>query len=66
MVDKLMQKDVSRFTQTKESIPEEFRKKIGNRLYGCDSCQTICPKIKGLIFIFMKKWSLKLKLLSLY
>lgn len=33
-------------TQTKTMIPEEFRSKIGNRVYGCDSCQTICPKNK--------------------
>lgn len=24
-------------------IPEEFRKLIGNRIYGCDDCQLICP-----------------------
>lgn len=24
-------------------IPEEFRKAIGNRIYGCDDCQLICP-----------------------
>ncbi|MEQ2528061.1 tRNA epoxyqueuosine(34) reductase QueG [Bacillaceae bacterium CLA-AA-H227] len=34
-------------TQTKDFIPEEFREKIGNRLYGCDSCQTSCPENKG-------------------
>nr|WP_295975096.1 tRNA epoxyqueuosine(34) reductase QueG [uncultured Bacillus sp.] len=37
-------------TQTKEMIPEEYREKIGNRLYGCDSCQTACPKNKGIDF----------------
>lgn len=37
-------------TQTKDMIPDEFRKKIGNRLYGCDSCQTACPKNKGIDF----------------
>lgn len=25
------------------SIPEEFRKAIGNRVYGCDDCQLFCP-----------------------
>ena len=24
-------------------IPTEFRKAIGNRIYGCDDCQLICP-----------------------
>ncbi|MCQ6276770.1 tRNA epoxyqueuosine(34) reductase QueG [Bacillus sp. V3B] len=38
---------ISFLTQTKEPIPEEFRDKIGNRLYGCDSCQTSCPENKG-------------------
>lgn len=26
-----------------ESIPVEFRKAMGNRVYGCDDCQLICP-----------------------
>ena len=43
---------ISFLTQTKEVIPEEFRDKIGNRLYGCDSCQTACPKNKGMDFHF--------------
>jgi len=25
------------------SIPEQFRSSIGNRIYGCDDCQLICP-----------------------
>ena len=25
------------------SIPEEFRKPIGNRIFGCDDCQLVCP-----------------------
>jgi epoxyqueuosine reductase len=25
------------------SIPVEFRKAIGNRIYGCDDCQLVCP-----------------------
>lgn len=39
-------------TQTKGVIPEEFRDKIGNRVYGCDSCQTSCPVNKGKDFHF--------------
>ena len=27
----------------KGSIPESLRKKIGNRVFGCDDCQLICP-----------------------
>lgn len=29
--------------ELKESIPEQFRKAIGNRIYGCDDCQLVCP-----------------------
>ncbi|MBC7984360.1 MAG: tRNA epoxyqueuosine(34) reductase QueG [Candidatus Obscuribacterales bacterium] len=25
------------------SIPTEFRKALGNRIYGCDDCQLVCP-----------------------
>jgi epoxyqueuosine reductase len=25
------------------AIPEEFRPAIGNRIYGCDDCQLVCP-----------------------
>ncbi|MCK1993188.1 tRNA epoxyqueuosine(34) reductase QueG [Peribacillus muralis] len=39
-------------TQTKGFLPDEFRAKIGNRLYGCDTCQTVCPKNKGIDFHF--------------
>lgn len=39
-------------TQTKGFVDDEFKEKIGNRLYGCDSCQTICPKNKGIDFHF--------------
>jgi epoxyqueuosine reductase len=39
-------------TQTKGFVPDEFREKIGNRIYGCDSCQTACPVNKGMDFHF--------------
>ncbi len=41
------QRCISFLTQTKGLIPDEFRDKIGNRIYGCDSCQTACPVNKG-------------------
>lgn len=30
-------------TQVKEQIPEYYREKLGNRIYGCDTCQQVCP-----------------------
>ena len=29
--------------ELREAIPIEFRPLIGNRIYGCDDCQLICP-----------------------
>ena len=29
--------------ELKDSIPEEFREAIGNRIYGCDICLEVCP-----------------------
>jgi len=29
--------------ELRDAIPEEFRKAIGNRIYGCDDCQLVCP-----------------------
>jgi epoxyqueuosine reductase len=29
--------------ESKDPIPVEFRKAIGNRIYGCDDCQLFCP-----------------------
>jgi len=29
--------------EARGSIPVEFRKAMGNRIYGCDDCQLVCP-----------------------
>ncbi len=29
--------------ENKGAIPREFRAAMGNRIYGCDDCQTVCP-----------------------
>jgi epoxyqueuosine reductase len=35
---------ISYFTiESSEAIPEELRPLMGNRIYGCDDCQLICP-----------------------
>lgn len=43
---------IAYLTQTKGFLPEPFREKIGNRIYGCDSCQTACPENKGKNFYY--------------
>ncbi|HXW50623.1 MAG TPA: tRNA epoxyqueuosine(34) reductase QueG [Candidatus Acidoferrales bacterium] len=34
---------LSDITQMKGPIPREYRPALGNRLWGCDDCQTACP-----------------------
>jgi len=41
---------ISYVTQTKGFVSDELKKKIGNRLYGCDTCQVVCPKNRKLNF----------------
>ncbi|WP_078429089.1 tRNA epoxyqueuosine(34) reductase QueG [Alkalihalobacterium alkalinitrilicum] len=41
------QKCIAYLTQTKGFLPEQFRTKLGNRLYGCDTCQQVCPENRG-------------------
>lgn len=40
-------KCISYLTQTKDIIPIEHRNKMGTKIYGCDTCQLVCPKNKG-------------------
>jgi epoxyqueuosine reductase len=42
------QKCIAFLTQKKTSIAEPYRKAIGNRVYGCDTCQQVCPYNKGI------------------
>ncbi|TCP18323.1 epoxyqueuosine reductase [Scopulibacillus darangshiensis] len=42
------QKCIAFLTQTKQDVPEYYKKAIGNRLYGCDTCQQVCPYNRGI------------------
>lgn len=42
------QRCISFVTQTKGMVSDEMKEKVGNRLYGCDTCQVVCPKNKGM------------------
>ncbi|MDC3413632.1 tRNA epoxyqueuosine(34) reductase QueG [Aquibacillus sp. 3ASR75-11] len=44
------QKCIAFLTQTKGFLPDQYRSKIGNRLYGCDTCQLVCPKNRNMNF----------------
>lgn len=41
-------KCISYLTQTKEKIPYDLRNKIGMKIYGCDTCQLVCPKNRNI------------------
>ncbi|EUJ28010.1 YhbA protein [Listeria floridensis FSL S10-1187] len=38
---------LSYLTQTKGFLEEEYREVLHNRLYGCDTCQVVCPYNRG-------------------
>lgn len=42
-------KCISYLTQTKDNIPISFRERMGIKLYGCDTCQLVCPKNKDIV-----------------
>lgn len=41
---------IAYLTQTKGMLEEKYREKLGNRLYGCDTCQVVCPKNRKIHF----------------
>lgn len=38
---------ISYLTQTKEEVDIDLKKRIGTKIYGCDTCQLVCPKNKN-------------------
>jgi epoxyqueuosine reductase len=38
---------LSYWTQSSEPFPEEHREALGDRVYGCDICQDVCPWNRG-------------------
>jgi epoxyqueuosine reductase len=38
---------LSYWTQSKHPVPEPFREELGDRVYGCDICQDVCPWNRG-------------------
>ncbi len=40
-------KCLSYWTQAPGSIPETYREELGDRVYGCDICQDVCPWNRG-------------------
>lgn len=38
---------ISYLTQTKDEVDEELKRKMGIKIYGCDTCQMVCPKNKN-------------------
>src|SRR6266567_2396387 len=40
-------KCLSYWTQSSQPIPEEMQRALGDRVYGCDICQDVCPWNRG-------------------
>jgi epoxyqueuosine reductase len=39
---------LSYWTQSPQPIPEAYREQLGDRVYGCDICQDVCPWNRGI------------------
>jgi epoxyqueuosine reductase len=39
---------LSYWTQSKHTIPGPYREELGDRVYGCDICQDVCPWNRGI------------------
>jgi len=39
---------LSYWTQSAKPFPEEYREALGDRVYGCDICQDVCPWNRGI------------------
>jgi epoxyqueuosine reductase len=39
---------LSYWTQSADPFPEEYREALGDRVYGCDICQDVCPWNRGI------------------
>lgn len=55
------QRCLSYQTQTKGLMPEEYRKKMSNVIYGCDICQLVCPYNRGKDFHFHEEMEPKVE-----
>ncbi|HEY2074092.1 MAG TPA: 4Fe-4S double cluster binding domain-containing protein, partial [Gaiellaceae bacterium] len=38
---------LSYWTQSAESMPDDYRERLGAQVYGCDICQDVCPWNRG-------------------
>jgi epoxyqueuosine reductase len=41
-------KCLSYWTQSRQPIPEPYRRELGDQVYGCDICQDVCPWNRGI------------------
>jgi epoxyqueuosine reductase len=41
-------KCLSYWTQSGDRIPDEYRRELGDQVYGCDICQDVCPWNRGI------------------